>query len=141
MGRVPGTTSWTPLSADDQAAPEPGVLVVLFATPLWFANAVHFRGEVESALAESGPATRLLVLDTIGMSDLDFTGARSLGQLLDRCEREHVDFAIARAGDQVRRSLERSGLMQRIGLDHCFPTVDAAVTALSGPPAPGVGGP
>jgi anti-anti-sigma regulatory factor len=64
------------------------------------------------------------------MSDLDYTGAHALGQLIDRCERQHVDFALARAGDQVRRSLER------IGPDHCFPTVDAAVTALSGGPAP-----
>ena len=137
LGRVPGTTSWTPMSLDVDAAPESGVLVVLFATPLWFANAVHFREEVEHALTEAGPATRVLVLDTIGMSDLDFTGARALGQLLDRCERDHVDFGLARAGDHVVRSLERSGLMQRIGLDHCFPTVDAAVTALAGGPAPG----
>jgi high affinity sulfate transporter 1 len=137
MGHVPGTTSWTPMSAAVDAAPEPGVLVVLFATPLWFANAAHFREEVEHALAEAGPATRVLVLDTIGMSDLDYTGARALGQLLDRCEREHIVFAIARAGDHVRRSLERSGLMQRIGLDRCFPTVGAAVTALSDGPARG----
>ena len=111
------------------------MLVVLFATPLWFANAVHFREEVDRALAEAGPATRVLVLDTIGMSDLDYTGAHALGQLLDRCERQHIDFAIARAGDHVRRSLERSGLMQRIGVDRCFPTVGAAVTALSDGPA------
>jgi high affinity sulfate transporter 1 len=139
LGRVPGTTSWTPMGVDLDAAPEPGVLVVLFATPLWFANAVHFREEVDRALSEAGPATRVLVLDTIGMTDLDFTGARSLGQLLDRCEREHIDFAIARAGDHVRRSLERSGLMQRIGPDHSFPTVDAAVTALAGGTASGPG--
>jgi MFS superfamily sulfate permease-like transporter len=137
LGHVPGTTSWTPLSADLDAAPEPGVLVVLFATPLWYANAVHFREEVDHAITEAGPTTRVLVLDAIGMSDLDFTGARSLGQLLDRCEREHIDFGIARAGNHVRRSLERSGLMQRVGPDHCFPTVDAAVTALSAGPAPG----
>jgi sulfate permease, SulP family len=137
LGRVPGTTSWTPMSEDVDAAPEPGVLVVLFATPLWFANAVHFREEVEHALADAGTPTRLLVLDTIGMSDLDFTGAHALGQLLDRCERDHVEFGIARAGDHVRRSLERSGLMQRIGIDHCFPTVDAAVTTLAGGPAAG----
>jgi MFS superfamily sulfate permease-like transporter len=136
LGRVPGTTSWTPLTGDVHAEQEPGVLVLLFATPLWFANAVHFREEVESALSDAGPATRVLVLDTVGMSDLDYTGAHALGQLIDRCERQHVDFALARAGDQVRRSLERSGLMQRIGPDHCFPTVDAAVTALSGGPAP-----
>jgi high affinity sulfate transporter 1 len=137
MGHVPGTTSWTPLSADPDAVPEPGVLVVLFATPLWFANAVHFREEVERALSEAGPATRVLVLDTIGMSDLDFTGARSLMQLLDRCEREHIDFAVARAGAHVRQSLERSGLLQRIGDNHLFPTVGAAVAALSGGAAPG----
>ncbi|HEX4163275.1 MAG TPA: SulP family inorganic anion transporter, partial [Acidimicrobiales bacterium] len=136
MGHVPGTTSWTPLTADVHAAPEPGVLVLLFATPLWFANAVHFRDEVESALSDAGPATRVLVLDTVGMSDLDYTGAHALGQLVDHCERQHVEFGLARAGDHVRRSLERSGLMQRIGLDHCFPTVDAAVSALSGGTAP-----
>jgi MFS superfamily sulfate permease-like transporter len=136
MGHIPGTTSWTPLSADVQAAPEPGVLVVLFATPLWFANAVHFREEVEHALAEAGPGTRVLVLDTVGMSDLDFTGARALAQVLDHCERAHISFGMARAGDHVRRSLERSGLLQRIGPDHMFPTVGAAVTALTGGRAP-----
>jgi SulP family sulfate permease len=132
LGHVPGTTSWTPLSADVDAAPEPGVLVVLFATPLWFANAVHFKEEVERSLSETSGPTRVLVLDTVGMSDLDFTGMRSLGQLLDRCDREHIEFAIARAGDHVQRSLERSGLLQRIGADHLFSTVDAAVTALAG---------
>ena len=137
MGHVPGTTSWTPLSADLDAAPEPGVLVVLFATPLWFANAVHFREEMGRALSETGTTPHLLVLDIVGMSDLDFTGARSLAQLLDHCEREHIEFALARVGAHVRRSLERSGLIQRIGLDHCFPTVDAAVTALAGGPASG----
>jgi SulP family sulfate permease len=136
LGHVPGTTSWTPMSADVDAAPVPGMLVVLFATPLWFANAVHFREEVERDLEDAGPSTRALVLDTIGMSDLDYTGAHALGQLLDRCEREHIEFAIARAGDHVLRSLERSGLMQRIGLDHCFPTVGAAVNALSDGRAP-----
>lgn len=136
MGHVPGTTSWTPLSADVDATPEPGVLVLLFATPLWFANAVHFREEVDRAFEEAGASTRVLVLDTVGMTDLDYTGTRALTQVLDRCERAHIAFGIARAGDHVRRSLERSGLMERIGIDRCFPTVDAAVTALADGPAP-----
>jgi sulfate permease, SulP family len=41
LGRIPGTNSWAPIGAE-QATPIPGVLVVLFATPLWYANAVHF---------------------------------------------------------------------------------------------------
>ena len=42
LGRIPGTTSWAPLSANEGAVQLPGVLVVLFATPLWYANACIF---------------------------------------------------------------------------------------------------
>ena len=82
LGRIPGTTSWAPLAAEFPAAEVPGVLVLLFATPLWYANAVHFRDEVVGALGRA-PGTRVLVLDTIGMSDVDFTGSRALGHVLD----------------------------------------------------------
>ena len=137
LGRMSGTTSWAPLSPDFPATEVPGVLVLLFATPLWYANAVHFREEVVRRLARAPGPTRVLVLDTIGMSDVDFTGSRALGEVLTECERRHVVFGIARAGDHARTMLERSGLAQRIGEAHFFPTVDGAVTALTaGPPSP-----
>jgi sulfate permease, SulP family len=135
LGRLPDSTSWTPLSVDPQAAQVPGVLAVLFATPLWYANAVHFREEVVAALARGEGAPRALVLDTIGMTDVDFTGSRELGRVLDTCARDHIAFAVARAGDTARASLRRSGLMGRIGEDRFYPTVDAAVTAMTARPA------
>ena len=110
LGRMPGTTSWAPLSPDLPAAEVTGVLVLLFATPLWFANAIHFREEVARALADAPGTTRVLVLDTIGMSDVDFTGSRALGQVLAACERQHVAVGVARAGDHVREMLQRSGV-------------------------------
>jgi high affinity sulfate transporter 1 len=135
MGLVPGTTSWVPMDAGVDAVPMPGVLVVLFATPLWFANAVHFREEVAKAFnAAARPG--VVVLDTLGMYDIDFTGSRALGHLIDRCERDHITFGIARAGVHLRQSLQRSGLMARIGTDHCFATVDAAVDSLTRHGAP-----
>jgi hypothetical protein len=48
---------------------------VLFATPLWYANAVHFRAQLHDALARGVGHPRVVVLDAIGMSDLDYTGA------------------------------------------------------------------
>ncbi len=134
LGRIPGTTSWAPLSPSIPAAAEvPGVLVLLFATPLWYANAAHFRDEVVGAL-ERAPSTRVLVLDSLGMSDVDFTGALALGHVLDACERSHVAFGLARAGDHVRDSLTRSGLAKRIGESNLYPSVNEAVTALVGDP-------
>lgn len=131
LGRIPGTTSWAPLTAASPAAELPGALVLLFATPLWYANAVHFRDEVVEALARA-PGTRLLVLDALGMSDVDFTGARQLGHVLGACERAHVAFGVARAGGHLYDILQRSGLAERIGESHFYPSVDEAVTALAG---------
>ena len=135
LGRLAGTTSWAPVTPEIPAAQVPGVLVLLFATPLWYANAVHFRDEVDTALARA-PGTRVLVLDTIGMSDVDFTGSRAFAHVVTACERAHVAFGVARAGEHTRHMLQRSGLVQRIGEDHFYPSVDVAVTALAGRPPP-----
>ena len=130
LGCIPQTTSWAPISSPSEPVQVPGVLVVLFATPLWYANAIHFRDQLQGALTRARGPLRLVVLDAIGMSDLDYTGARSLREALDDLDRKHISFAIARAGEHVRDSLTRSGLLQRIGEDRLFPSVDEAVTAL-----------
>jgi SulP family sulfate permease len=130
LGRIPGSTSWVPLSVNSGAVQVPSVLAVLFATPLWYANAVHFRAELRTAMARGVGGARLVVLDALGMSDIDFTGVRTLGGVLDELDTNHVDFAVARAGAHVRDGLRRSGLEARIGPDHFFPSVDAAVSKL-----------
>jgi sulfate permease, SulP family len=133
LGRIPGTTSWAPMSMTEGAAEVPGILVVLFATPLWYANSVHFDAQLRAALKRSaGGPPRLLVLDTLGMSDVDYTGAEALSDALDRLDAERVEFAVARAGNSLREELRRSGLEQRIGEDHFFPSVDRAVAELAG---------
>jgi len=134
LGRIPHTTSWAPLSASKEAAQVPDVLAVLFATPLWYANAVHFRAQLEASLERALGTPRLLVLDALGMSDLDYTGSRALAEVLDGLDRDRIDFAVARAGGHAREGLRRSGLLARIGDDHLFASVDEAVTAL-GPPS------
>ncbi len=75
------------------------------------------------------------------MTELDYTGSRALSEALYDLDRRHIAFAIARAGEHMRQSLARSGLLTRIGEDRLFPSVDAVVTALwhetaSSPPHP-----
>jgi high affinity sulfate transporter 1 len=141
LGRIPETTSWVPLGSAQHPVRVPGVLVVVFATPLWYANAAHFRDELEAARNRVAGPLRLVVLDALGMSDLDFTGARALEQVLDSLERDHVAFAVARAGRHLRENLERGGLLARIGEDHLFSAVDEAVRTLSTPSAAPAGPP
>jgi MFS superfamily sulfate permease-like transporter len=133
LGLIPGTTSWAPLSSAERPVQVPGALVVLFATPLWYANATHFRAQMRSALDDCRPTPRVLVLDAVGMSDIDFTGSRALAQILDDLDSRHIRFALARAGDRVVASLARSSLLERIGSERSFDSVGEAVEANLGP--------
>ena len=132
LGRIPGTTSWVPLSSPEHPTEEPGLLVVVFATPIWYANSGHFRAQVRAALAKAESPPRAMILDAIGMSDIDYTGSQALGRVLDELDRVKVDFAMARVGDRVRTSLERSGLLTRIGPTKLYPSVGEAVEGLAG---------
>ncbi|HZE07081.1 MAG TPA: STAS domain-containing protein, partial [Solirubrobacteraceae bacterium] len=131
LGRIRETTSWVPLSSREHPAMLPGVLVILFATPLWYANAANFSSGVDAARDRVLGRLALVVLDALGMSDLDFTGSQALHQVLDSLQDDQVVFAVARAGQHLRENLERSGLTARIGSDHFYPSVDEAVRALA----------
>ena len=62
----------------------PGVVVVLFATPLWYANALHFEAQLRAAVERAVDGRpKLVVLDAFGMNDIDYTGVRALADALD----------------------------------------------------------
>ncbi|BBX47552.1 SulP family inorganic anion transporter [Mycobacterium cookii] len=130
LGRIPSTTSWAPLDGSEHAIAIPGVLVVLFSTPLWYANAGRFRTDLTAAVDHAGHSLGLVVLDAMGMTDLDYTGARTLREMLEHLDHSEVSFAMARTNKTVRAALARSGLLARIGEDHLFASVGEAVNAL-----------
>lgn len=129
LGRMPGTTSWVPLSSNPEAVQSPGTLCVLFATPLWYANAIHFRTELHAARMRAVGNLSLVVLDAAGMNDLDYTGSKALREALSQLDQASISFAMARVGDHVRSSLAHSGLLAQIGVSELYPSVDAAVDA------------
>ncbi len=135
LGRIPNSTSWTPLSADPDAVQVPSVFVVLFSTPLWYANATHFEVQVRAGLSRCVGEAHFFVLDTIGMTDIDFTGCRALGEVIDDLHAKHIVFAVARASTDLVAELKRSGLVDKIGADHFYDSVNEAVVALTTGPA------
>lgn len=132
LGRIPGTTSFAPLTGPDRPQQVPGVLVVLFAVPLWYGNALHFEASMTDALATAGGKPRAVVLDALGMSDIDYTGAAALGSVLDELDREGIAFAVARAGHTLRNGLLQAGLVGRIGEDRFFGSAGEAVSYMQG---------
>jgi sulfate permease, SulP family len=141
LGRIPGTTSWEPLGGVQAPEAVPGIVVVQWLAPIYYANAAVFQGEIRKAVAGSPAPPAVLVLDADAITDIDYTGTRAVRVLVDELERSHIVVALARAVGGAPQNLARSGLLDRIGRDRIFATVDEAVTALRPGAGPGHTGP
>jgi high affinity sulfate transporter 1 len=130
LGRIPGTTSWVPMAHRARPEPQPGVVVLQLVAPLYYANADHFRTQVHTALTQSPTPVEVFVLDADAVSDIDYTGTRSFRAIVEELHRSHIVFGVARALGGAPRNMERSGLLDLIGRDRIFDTVDEAVTTL-----------
>jgi MFS superfamily sulfate permease-like transporter len=110
----------------------PGVIVYLVYAPLWYGNSDYVRQRVRQVIEAAAGPVHALVLDANAMSDIDYTGARTLGELATELARRGVTTAIARSSHLVHHDLKHSGLLVDIGPDHLFATVEDAVEALAG---------
>jgi sulfate permease, SulP family len=116
---VPGTVS------------EPGLVLYRFAVGIFYANVERLAEEVSGLVdVPDGPRWFVLVADAI--DDVDYTGGKVLVELARQLEARRVVFGIAGANADLSRELERFGVIDIIGADHVFDSVDAARAAFRG---------
>jgi MFS superfamily sulfate permease-like transporter len=128
--RVPGTTVWWPPMEDEATKREPGVLVFALAAPINFTNANYVSRRLTERVAAT-PGIRLVVLEASGMIDIDYTGSGILQQVIAQLRDGGMTVALARLS--VERALaqaQRTGLIDALGQDHVFRSVDDAVRTL-----------
>jgi SulP family sulfate permease len=129
--RVPGTTLWCPRSHDVVGEHVAGVLVFAPEAPLNFVNAEHIRNEMRQALSTAPEPVKLLVIDANAVYDIDYTGSQVLQQIVADLHKQHTDVAIARLpAESAQREAERTGLLDSIGPNRVFTSVEQAVHAL-----------
>jgi MFS superfamily sulfate permease-like transporter len=131
--RVPGTTIWWPPHGPVQGQTEDGVLVMAFQAPLSFLNAHDFRHGIQNALAQAGRSVRLVVLEAGSIVAIDYTAAEELSEVIRKCRAQGADFAVARLESiRAQESFESFGLIDLLGPDHIFHSVEEAIRGLGG---------
>ncbi|MGP3770631.1 SulP family inorganic anion transporter [Streptomyces sp. SDT5-1] len=128
LGRVAGIEGYHDVRSHPGARQLPGLVVLRFDAPLFFANAKSFRDEVRGAL-RSADEPRCVVVAAEPITDVDTTAADVLEELREALRGQRVDLVFAELKDPVRRKLERYGLTRAFGPDAFFPTVESAVEA------------
>ena len=131
LARVPGSTVWWPPSRVEHGEFEPGVLVFAPAAPLNFTNAERIHATIDAAVAAKRPPVKLLVIEASGIIDIDYTGAKILQQAVADLRAQGIVVAIARLSERrAQDQAGRSGLVEAIGADHVFLSVEDAVRKL-----------
>jgi MFS superfamily sulfate permease-like transporter len=128
LGREPGTDHWIQTDIGRPTEQVEGVVVYLLYAPLWYGNATHVIDRVRGHVGSAAAPVHTLVFDANGMSDMDYTGAKALGALIGDLKKNGVCVALARASHLVHHDLRHAGLLEVVGTDRLFASVDEAVS-------------
>ncbi|XP_076410235.1 solute carrier family 26 member 10 isoform X2 [Peromyscus maniculatus bairdii] len=147
LGLAEGTELYRPLRESHKLLQVPGLCILSYPTPLYFATRGQFRRTVEwhlgfgerskqspklGGLPDPGAEPiRVVILDLSGISFADAAGAREVVQLARRCQDAGICLLLAQCNALVLETLTRAGLLDRMTPERLFVSVqDAAAYAL-----------
>ena len=108
---------------------EPGVIAYRFDAPLFSANAEYLRTQVLSLIERATTPVRWFILDAEAIGSTDTTALEQLSQLARDLRARDATLVLARVKGPLRDIFERAGLVDELGAEHLFPTVESAVNA------------
>ncbi len=139
--------AWSPYSAVLGVAPEvpgfhdvtrypdaeqvPGLLIVRWSAPLFFANANQFRDRVRELVKASSPAPAWVLVAAEPVTDIDTTAGAMLADLDLELNAAGIHLAFAELQSGVRDTIVKYGLLETIDEGHFYRSVDEAREAFA----------
>lgn len=131
LGQMPDRGDFASLERSPDAQVIPGLLVSRLDAPLFAFNAKHLRRTLLEQVQAADPASRVVVLDLEMTSDLDVQSLSTLAELNRELRLQGKELWLAQVHGRAQDMLARDGLIDQIGEDHIFRTLDGAVAAFS----------
>ena len=112
---------------DSRAELAPGLIVYRFGADLFFANTNGFSSDLLELAA--APGVRWLCIDAGAISDVDYSGWKTLAELRHEIEARGVHLVVADLSHAARLELKRYGLLRQLDHDSVFDSVGEALEA------------
>ncbi|WP_245286822.1 SulP family inorganic anion transporter [Bradyrhizobium sp. Tv2a-2] len=130
MVLAPGVTGrWEPAPAAPGSQTEPGLIIYRFGADLFYANADRFADEVRSLVDKAPASVRWFVLDAGTVTDLDYSAAQTVRDLIGELTAKNVAVIFARVNTYLRADLDRHGISAKLGEVKIFATLHEAIEA------------
>src|SRR5262249_28499383 len=127
LGRAPGVKGYHDLKRYSDARQVPGLTLLRWDAPLFFANAEQFRSVALDAVAAAPGPVGWLVVAAEPVTGVDVTSVDMLIELNDTLEKAGIELVFAEMKDPVKDKLKRFGVLKTLGESAFFPTIGVAV--------------
>ncbi|MDB5788106.1 SulP family inorganic anion transporter [Caballeronia mineralivorans] len=127
LGRVNRVKGYHDVSRHPDARRIPGLVLLRWDAPLFFANAEIFHDRVLQAVHDAPTKTHWIVIAAEPVTDIDITAADMLTRLQDELHELRVNLCFAELKGPVKDSLKHYGIFERIGERNLVPTLGRAI--------------
>jgi SulP family sulfate permease len=121
------TGRWVPVPAAPGEQTEPGVIVYRFGSDLFFANAKRFADQVRALVYRAPTPVRWFIVDASAITDIDYSAAQSVRDLVDELKRRGVSIVFARVSPYLRSDMDRHHITEAVGEKRIFSTLHEAL--------------
>jgi SulP family sulfate permease len=126
------TGRWMPVPVKPGQQTEPGLIVYRFGADLFYANHTRFADDVRALVDHAPTPVRWFIVDAGAITDIDYSAAHSLRDLLDDLVGQQVRIVIGRVSPYLRSDMDRHGITAAVGEAWTFPTLHEAIAAVRG---------
>jgi anti-anti-sigma factor len=104
------------------------IALVRFDGPLFFANASFLEDQITDRMMANGKLKHIIIVAN-GINDMDASGEEALSLIVDRVRASGMDISLCGVNEPVMAVLERTHLLEKIGKDHVYATMESAICA------------
>ena len=128
---VPYTTDqWKLAPATPGVETAPGLIIYRFGADLFYANDSRFVDEVRGLVERAPNPVQWFIVDAAAITDMDYSAAQSLRDLLKELSRQKVGMVFARVSPYLRSDMDRHGITAVMGERQIFSTLHEAIEAV-----------
>ncbi len=127
LGKPDGVHGWHDTERYPNARQEPGLIILRWSAPLFFANANVFRDRIRDLVANAETPPQWIVVAGEPIADIDTTAGEMLHDLDLELNAAGVHLAFAELPSAVVDHIRRYGLLETIDEAHLYASVSEAV--------------
>jgi len=129
LGKVEGIPGFHDIKRYPDAQQIPGLLIVRWDAPLFFANASLFRDLVRTLITQTESKPIWVLVTAEPVTDVDTTAADMLADLVQELNAADIHLIFAELKTPIKEKIVLYSLLDTIEERHFYPTVEVAVEA------------